>query len=146
MPYCVPTAVVVTTALAVGGAYFGPGGIAAPDAEPFDEPVDKLPQSVAAGGQYLVTLAAIAAGQQGMVTALGVTVSDATVAEITTRVDGVAVPPLSAVLGAVGPMETPTPLASPIPLGPGQVFSLLIENTGAVNIDIAARVLGWTSS
>jgi len=144
MPYYVPVNVAVTTALAAGGVLFGGGGAAPPGATPVDLPVNRVPVSVAAGGQLLITWPAVPANQQGLVTAIGVAAADFANARITTRVGGVAVAPLVQVFGAVGPLEAPTPLAVPIRMAAGQVFSLLIENVGGAPQDMAARTLGWT--
>lgn len=143
--YRVPVMVAVTTALAAGGALFD-ANTPPPSAVPLDFPVDKLPQSIAAAGSLIITWPAMGASEFGLVTALGISTSDAVNTRITTRVDGVGVPPLIASLGAVGSMESPTPFAVPIRLGPGQVFSLLMENIGGLAIDMAARTLGWRSN
>jgi hypothetical protein len=141
--YHVPTGVAVTTALAQGGVFFGAGGIAPPGAVPLDQPVDRRTVVVAGGGSLTVTLAAVPAGQRELITALGFTSSDFTQTRITTLVNGIAVPPLLAELGAQGTLQVPTPLAAPIILGPGDVFSILMENLSGVNVDMAARILGW---
>ncbi len=86
------------------------------------------------------------ASELGQVTAIGISTTDAVNTRITTRINGGAVPPLQAVIGAVGSLDNPTLLAVPVKLGPTQVFSLLMENIGAGNIDMAARTLGWRSN
>lgn len=143
--YRVPVMVAVTTALAAGGAVFD-ANTPPPNAVPLDFPVNKIPTSIAPAGSLLITWPAMGASEFGLVTALGVSTTDAQNTRISTQVDGVAVAPLIASFGAVGPMDTPTPFAVPIRLGPGQVFSLLMENVGAVAIDMAARILGWRSN
>lgn len=143
--YRVPVMVAVTTALASGGAVFD-AGTPPPSAIPLDLPVNKIPASIAPAGSLLTTWPAMGPGEFGLVTALGISTSDAANTRISTRVDGVAVPPLIASFGAVGTLDAPTPLAVPIRLGPGQVFSLLMENVGAGAIDMAARTLGWRSN
>jgi hypothetical protein len=141
--YRVPTAVAVTTALAAGGVLFGSGGASPPGAVPLDEPTDRRTTVIPGAGSLTVTLAAVPAGQREFITALGFTSSDFTSTRITTRVNGIAVPPLIAELGAQGTLQVPTPLAAPIILGPGDVFSILMENLSGVNVDMAARILGW---
>jgi len=141
--YRVPTGVAVTMALAQGGALFGGGGLVPPNAIPLDEPVDRRLTTIAPGGSLTITLAAVPVGQVEQITALGATSSDFTALRTTTRVNGAAVPPLVLVLGALGTLQVPTPFAAPIVLGPGEVFSVLLENVGAANIDVAARILGW---
>lgn len=143
--YRVPTMVAVTTALAAGGALFS-GSTPPPSAVPLDLPVNRLPSTIAAGGSLTITWPAMGASELGQVTAIGVSTSDAVNTRITTRIDGAAVPPLQAVIGAVGSLDNPTLLAVPVKLGPTQVFSLLMENISAGNIDMAARTLGWRSN
>lgn len=143
--YRVPVLVAVTTALASGGAVFD-GGTPPPGAIPIDLPIDKLPQSIAPAAALTVTWPAMGATEFGLVTALGISTSDAVNTRITTQVDGVAVPPLIASFGAVGTLDNPTLLAVPVRLGPGQVFSLLMENISGAAIDMAARTLGWRSN
>jgi hypothetical protein len=143
--YHVPVMVAVTTALASGGAQFDADS-PPPNAVPLDLPTDKLPQTIAPAGSHVVTWPAMGATEFGLVTALGISSDDLVNTRITTRIDGVAVPPLIASFGAVGTMDDPTILSVPIRLGPGQVFSLLMENVGAANILMAARTLGWRSN
>lgn len=145
-PYHVPSIVAVTTALAAGGVLFGGGGVAPPDAVPIDLPVDRTPTTVAAGGSLTITWPAMGAAQFGMVTAIGVSTGAIDTTRITTRIDGVSVPPFELVFGAIGTLEAPTVLSAPIQLGPTQVFSLLLENTSGGNVDIAARTMGWRAS
>lgn len=143
--YRVPTMVAVTTALAAGGALFS-GSTPPPSAVPIDLPVNRIPATIAAGGSLTITWPAMGASELGQVTAIGVSTTDAVNTRITTRINGGAVPPLQAVIGAVGSLDNPTLLAVPVKLGPAQVFSLLMENIGAGNIDMAARTLGWRSN
>lgn len=143
--YRVPVMVAVTTALASGGAVFD-ADTPPPSAVPLDFPVNQIPQSVAPAGSLLVTWPAMGASEFGLVTALGISTTDAANTRISTQIDGVAVPPLVQSFGAVGSLVAPTPFAVPIRLGPGQVFSVLMENVGAVAIDMAARTLGWRSA
>lgn len=143
--YHVPVMVAVTTALASGGAIFD-ANTPPPNAVPLDFPVNKIPQSIAPAGSLLITWPAMGPSEVGQVTAAGISTSDAQNTRISTQVNGVAVPPLIASFGAVGTMDAPTLFGAPIRLGPGQVFSLLMENVGAVAIDMAARTLGWRSN
>ena len=143
--YRVPVMVAVTTALASGGAVFD-DDTPPPNAVPLDFPVNKIPQAIAAGGSLLITWPAMGASEFGLVTALGISTDDAANTRISTQIGGVAVPPLVQSFGAVGTMDNPTPIAVPIRLGPGQVFSLLMENVGAAPINMAARILGWRSN
>jgi hypothetical protein len=143
--YRVPVMVAVTTALASGGAVFD-ANTPPPSAIPLDFPVNQLPQSIAGGGSLIITWPAMGASEFGLVTALGISTTDAVNTRITTRVDGIAVPPLVAAFGAVGSLTDPTPFPVPIRLGPGQVFSLLMENISGIAIDMAARSLGWRSN
>lgn len=143
--YRVPVMVAVTTALASGGAVFD-ANTPPPNAVPLDFPVNKIPQAIAPGGSLLITWPAMGASEFGLVTALGISSDDLTNTRITTQVGGVAVAPLVQSFGAVGTMDAPTPLPVPIRLGPGQVFSLLMENVGAAPINMAARTLGWRSN
>lgn len=143
--YRVPTMVAVTTALAAGGTLFDSDS-PPPNAIPIDLPVNRVPAAVAGGGQLLITWPAMGVGELGQVAKIGVSTDDAANTRITTRVDGVAVAPYNAVFGAVGSMENPTALAVPIRLGPGQVFSLLLENISGVAVNIAGRTMGWRAS
>lgn len=143
--YHVPSTVAVTTALAAGGVLIGSGS-PPPSAVPIDLPVSRIATTVAGGGSLTITWPAMGASEFGAVTAIGVSSSDVANTRITTRVDGVSVPPLQAVIGPVGTMENPTLLPAPIRLGPAQVFSLFLENLSGVNVDIAARTLGWRSN
>lgn len=143
--YRVPVMVAVTTALASGGAVFD-GNTPPPNAVPLDFPVNKIPQTIAPGGSLLITWPAMGATEFGLVTALGISTDDAVNTRISTQIDGVAVAPLIASFGAVGTMDNPTPFAVPIRLGPGQVFSVFMENVGANPINMAARTLGWRSN
>jgi hypothetical protein len=142
--YNVPTTVAVTTALAAGSALFG-GSVVPPNAVPVDLPVSRIPVSVAGGASLTITWPAIAASGQGQVTAIGISTSDAQNTRITTQIDGVAVPPYQATIGAIGSMDDPTLLSVPIRLAAGQVFSLLLENISGAAIDLAARTMGWTA-
>lgn len=142
--YRVPTGVAVTTALAAGGALLtGAPGVAPPGAIPLDQPTDRRTVAVAGGGSLTITLAAIPAGQHGSIVALGFTSSDFTNTRITTRVNGVSVPPEQSALGAQGTMQAPNTLGAPINLSPGDVFSVLMENLSGLNVDMAARIIGW---
>jgi hypothetical protein len=141
--YNVPTGVAVTTALAAGGFLFGGGGAAPPGAIPIDQPTDRRTVAVAGGGSLTITLAAIPATQKGLIAALGFTSTDFTNTRITTRVNGVAVNPFIATLGAQGTLQAPTSLGAPIVLSPADVFSILMENLSGVNVDMAARIIGW---
>lgn len=144
--YRVPTMVAVTTALAAGGGLFLGVGIAPPGAVPIDQPVDVTPQSVAGGGQLLVTWPAMGAAEAGIVTTLGVDTADVANTRITTRVNGVAVPPYILHIGAIGTLQQPTPLPAPISLPALAVFSVLMENLSGVPVLMAARAQGWSIS
>jgi hypothetical protein len=140
--YRVPSIVAVTSALASGGGF--PGSTPPPGAVGIDLPVDRTPQTVVASGSLLVTWPAMGAGQFGAVTALGVSTTDATTTRITTQVDGIQAGPFNQTIGAAGTLDAPTPFGAPIALGPGQVFSVLLENTDAANPqDMSVRTLGW---
>jgi hypothetical protein len=144
--YNVPVTVAVTTALAAGGVLIG-GDVPPPSAVPIDLPVDKTPQTVAIGGTLTITWPAMGASEFGMVTAIGITTTDAVNTRVTTRVDGVSVPPYQASIGAIGTMDNPTQLPVPIRLGPGQVFSFFMENINAgATVDMNARTQGWRSN
>jgi hypothetical protein len=123
-----------------------PPAVPVAGATPLDAPVDRRLTSVAGGGALTLTLPAVPAGQRGVITALGITASNFLVLRTTTRVNGLAVAPMVALLGvAGGPLQTPDPLAAPIALAAGDVFSLLLENTGVPAMDLAGRILGWTA-
>ena len=142
--YHVPSIVAVTSALAAGGGFVGTA--APPGAEAIDLPVDRTPQTVAAGGQLLVVWPAMGAAEAGAVTALGVSTTDVATTEMTTRIDGIQAGPFNNTIGAAGTLDAPTPLAAPIILGAGQVFSVLLENTSALPQDMSVRTLGWRVS
>jgi hypothetical protein len=139
--YRVPSVVAVTSALAAGGGF--PGIAAPPGADAIDLPVDRTPQNVAAGGQLLVAWPAMGATEFGAVVALGISTTNVNTTLLTTRVDGVQAGPFNQTIGAAGTLDAPTPFSAPIVLGPGQVFSVLLENTDAVPQDMSVRTLGW---
>lgn len=138
--YHVPSIVAVTSALAAGGGYTG--GTAPPGADAIDFPVNRTPQTVAAAGQLLITLPAVAGA--GMITALGVSTTDVNNTRITTRVNGVQAGPFNQVIGAVGTLDAPYTFGAPIQLAAGDVFSVLLENLDVVPEDMIARVVGWS--
>jgi hypothetical protein len=84
--------------------------------------------------------------EAGAVTALGISTTDVPTTEMTTRIDGIQAGPFNNTIGTAGTLDAPTPLAAPIILGPGQVFSVLLENTSALPQDMSVRTLGWRVS
>lgn len=144
--YNVPTMVAVTTALAAGGALFLGVGVAPPGAQAVDLPVSRIPQTVAGGGQLLITWPALGAAEFGVVTAMGLSTTDLANTRVTTRVNGVTVAPYNQVIGAIGTLDAPTPLPAPVELRPGDTFSVLMENLSGVNVDMIVRTQGWIAS
>lgn len=140
--YKVPTGVAVTMALTQGGTLFG-SGAAPPGAIPIDQPVNRVPTAIAAGGSLTITLAAVPATQHQVITALAAAADDFSSLRLTTRINGVAVAPFILDVGTIGVLATPTPLGAPILCGPGDVFSMLLENIGAAPMNIAGRAIGW---
>ena len=146
MIYRMPSIVALTTGLAAGGGASGGSVFAPPGAQPVDLPVDRRPVSVLAAGSITITWPAVPADKTGGVVAVGVSASDFNNVRTTTRVNGVSLPPLQLTLGAVGSLENPTYFAAPLGLIAGDVFSLLIENIGAVAQDMAGRTIGYTDA
>lgn len=139
----VPTQVAVTSALAQGGTLL-PGGL--PPASPvaMDQPATRQGLTLPASGTLTITLPAIAAGRQGTITALGLDTGDAANTRITTKVNGVAVPPEVNTIGSIGTSLAPVALATPINLAAGDVFSLFLENLSAADIVVQPRIIGTT--
>ena len=137
----VPTQVAVTSALAQGGTLL-PSGL--PPASPvaMDLPASRIGLTLPASGTLTITLPAIAAGRRGTITALGLDTTDATNTRITTRVNGVAVPPEVLTVGSIGTSLAPVALATPINLAPGDVFDLFLENLSAADIFVGPRIIG----
>lgn len=137
----VPTQVAVTAALAQGGVLL-PTGL--PPASPvaMDLPANRTGLTLPAGGTLTITLPAIAAGRAGTITALGLDTSDVPNTRITTRVNGVAVPPEILTVGSIGTSLEPVPLGTPINLAAGDVFDLFLENLSAADIFVGPRIIG----
>lgn len=137
----VPTQVAITTALAQGGA-LTPGGLVPSNPNPVDQPVVKTGLILPASGTLTIILPAVPAGRVGQIISLGLDSSDVNNTRVTTRVNGVAVPPIIAGIGSIGTSLAPTPLGAPIRLAAGDVFSLFLENLSAVDIQVTPRILG----
>jgi hypothetical protein len=137
----VPTQVAITTALAQGGA-LTPGGLLPSNPGAVDQPTLRNALTLPASGTLTITLPAIAAGRVGSITALGLDTSDVNNTRITTRVNGVAVPPEVAVIGPLGTALNPVLLGAPIRLAAGDVFSLFLENLSAADIQVGPRIIG----
>lgn len=137
----VPTQVAITTALAQGGTLL-PTGLPPSSPVPFDLPATRTGLTLPAGGTLTITLPAIAAGRQGTVTALGLDTSDAVNTRVTTRRNAVAIPPEVLTIGSIGTSLAPVPLATPITLAAGDVFSLFLENLSAADITVGPRIIG----
>ena len=138
----VPTQVALTTALAQGGVLVS-GPLPPSNPQPFDQPTNRVAVVVPPGGNISVTLPAIAAGRTGSVTALGLDSSDVTNTRVTTRINGIAVPPEIAAIGAMGSANNPVTLGTPIRLAAGDVFSLFIEDTGGAGLTVQPRIIGF---
>jgi hypothetical protein len=108
-----------------------------------DLPIFRIPQPILAGASLIVTWDVVPQSALGIVTRIGTQTSNATDTRITTRVNGFPVEPLIQVIGAVGDMQDPPLLATPIDLNPGDVFSLVMENIGMAPRDMAARTMGY---
>jgi hypothetical protein len=137
----VPTQVAITTALAQGGA-LTPGGLLPSNPNAVDQPVNKEGLTLPANGTLTITLPAVPAGRVGSITALGLDSSDVNNTRVTTRVNGVAVPPIIQGIGPIGTSLQPTPLGAPIRLVAGDVFSLFLENLSAADIQVVPRIIG----
>lgn len=132
----------MVTALAAGGlqpaAGLAPGD---PNVTALDLPENKGLQTIAPAGTLTVTWPA--APTRGQVNAVGFFSTDPANTQVQSLVNGVPVEPFLADFGAIGPMETPDPLAVPIPLAAGDVFTLILTNLSGVNVDMQARTQGW---
>lgn len=142
MPWNINPRTAMVTALAAGGLQPNPAILPGdPNLTALDLPENKGLQTIAAAGT--LTVAWPAAPTRGQVNAIAAFSTDPANTRIETRVNGVAVQPYLADFGAIGDMEQPTPLATPIVLAAGDVFSLVMTNLSAGNIDMQARTQGW---
>lgn len=109
----------------------------------FDQPSNRMPVVIPAGGSLVVTLPRVPLGSTGVVSRIGISTTSAADTRITTRINTNPVPPWGNVFGAVSALEDPTDLPAPILLRGSDEFSVLMENVGAVAVNMAARILGW---
>jgi hypothetical protein len=137
----VPTQVAVTSALAQGGTLL-PTGLPPSSPVAFDQPATRAGLTLPAGGTLTITLPAIAAGRRGTITALGLDTGDVLNTRITTKVNGIAVPPEILAIGSIGTSLVPIALGTPINLAAGDVFSLFLENLSAADIQVQPRIIG----
>ena len=108
----------------------------------YDEPQDRIPVTLAPGAQaVLVALPLVPVGYRGIVRYLGLTTTRAADTLIQTRRNFAPALPYTGAVGAVGGLQDPTRVF--VELAPGEVFDVLATNTGAVNLDAAARVIAW---
>jgi hypothetical protein len=141
--YRIPWRVATTTALAVGGLQPVGGLPPIPPTASFQDIFNTTAVTLVPAAQSLVAWAAVPGGQQGVVTHLALFSTDPTVVTYQTRVNGVGVSPYTtAHLGSLGMLLTPFPLPQAIPLRAGDVFDIVVTNTGAANIDFQTRSMG----
>ncbi len=113
--------------------------------QPIDEPQNRIPAAIAAGGTYTIQWAVIPLGRTGICDRIGMSISvSADQVRITTRINNNPVPPLAGVIGAIGTLLEPVKLSAPIIIRAGERFSLTLENLSVGAIDLAARTLGWS--
>lgn len=110
---------------------------------PVDLPQNRIPTAVAAGSSIIVAWPQIPQGATGVCRRVGISTSAAADTRVTTLINRSPVPPLGGVIGAIGTLENPTELAGPVIIRAGEEFALLIENVGAVAVNLAGRTLGW---
>lgn len=133
----------MVTALAAGGlqpaAGLAPGD---PAITITDLEASTLQQSLPAGGTLAFAWPAIVSA--GQVNGIGFFSADPANTQLDTRVNGVAVPPFIAHFGAIGSIEQPFILPSPIVLVAADVFDVLLTNLDPVNpILVQVRTIGW---
>lgn len=127
---------------AVQEAAYPPHLYPPPRAYILDLPASRIPQSIAPGASLvLVTWPAIPSGATGVVRKIGLTTSAVADTQITTRINGVPVPPFIQVVGAIGDLVAPQD--TQIILRPGDVFDVVAQNTGAGALTAAVRTYGW---
>jgi hypothetical protein len=138
-----------------GGAAVGPEAVPPPPVvlppwlfPPFsafglDVPAVRIPQTVLPAASLVIELDQVPSSQITVLVAAGWSVSDATSARLTVRINRQPVPPLVGIVGALGTLDRPTRLASPIIVPPSQVVDVLVENVGVAAVDVAVRFQGW---
>lgn len=143
MPYKIPQRVATTTALAAGGMQPVGGLPPIPASASFQDVFTTALTALAPAASVSVAWPAVPAGQSGAVTALALTSSDPTVVTYQTRVNGVGKGPYAvAHLGSLGSILVPFTLPVGIKLNAGDVFDILVTNTGGVGITFQVRSLG----
>lgn len=141
--YRIPWRVATTTALAVGGLQPVGGLPPIPPNASFQDIFNTTVVTLAPAASSIVAWAAVPAGQQGLVSHLALFSTDPTVVTYQTRVNGIGVSPYAAAhLGSLGTLLTPFQLPQAIPLNAGDVFDIVVTNTGAANIDFQTRSMG----
>lgn len=114
------------------------------DATLYDLPNFRIPFVLIAGAAVaLVTWARVPLGQRGVIRKVGGVVTAGNLADVTwsTRVNGSPVLPFLAVVGAFGTLEAPQDIQ--VLLAAGDVFTLFVQNTGALPCSVACRTMGW---
>ncbi len=106
-----------------------------------DLPLNRIPTAIAAGGSLVVAWPALPQGTFGVVRNIGLSSSDFSITRTTTRQNTAPVQPYPGVVGAIGEIEEPKEIV--LLLKSGDLFSLLVENTGLVGITVAVRTIGW---
>jgi hypothetical protein len=141
--YHVPIRVATTTALAAGGLQPVAGLPPALAGAAFQDVFTSSAQTLAAGASQTVSWPAVPAGQRGIVQALALTSSDPTVVTYQTTKNGVGVSPYpTAHLGSLGTLLNPFTLPTGIPLVAGDVFAIVVTNTGGAPITFQVRSIG----
>ena len=142
MPWLINPRTAMVTALAAGGLQPNPNlAPGDPNLTALDLPENKGLQTIAPAAALTITWPA--AALRGQVNAIAAFSTDPANTQIVTLVNGAPVEPYLADFGAIGDMENPTPLAIPIMLEAGDVFSLVMTNLSGVNVDMQARTQGW---
>jgi hypothetical protein len=109
-----------------------------------DLPLNRIPQTILAGASAVLALwPKVPQGQLGVVDKLGFVVTAGTLADakLYTLKNGAPVNPYTGTVGSLGTLEVPQPCG--IELDAGDVFSVLVVNTGANPLDVAVRSVGW---
>ena len=129
----------IETVSALPGHLYRPHG-----AYPWDLPLNRIPQTLAAGASVIATTwPKVPQGQLGVVhkLAFAVTSGNLSDAKLTTLLNSGPVQPYPGVVGAIGSLENPQECF--IELAANDVFSVVVFNIGAAPLDFAVRTVGW---
>jgi len=109
-----------------------------------DLPLNRIPFILGAGLSLPFSIwPRVPQGQVGVVRKLAVVLTAGLLTNllVSTRVNGAPVQPFPGVVGAVGTLENPQETL--IALAAGDVFDMLLTETGGVGVTVAVRSQGW---